>query len=568
MSRKIWKIKTVAGDAASHLAGQLELPTAIARVLVQRGFQDPDAAREFMNPRLASLADPCLLPDMGKAVERIWKSIRSGESITVFGDYDVDGVTAAALLLRVLSELGANAGGFVPDRMDEGYGLSPDALERCLEEQEPNLLISVDCGTNSVESIVSAQERGIDVVVTDHHVPAEKTAPAFALINPKLGCGGEHLSGVGVVFKLAHALVKSGREAGDKQAMETDLRRYLDIVALGTVADIVPLVGDNRIIVRHGLAQLENTHWAGMKALKRVAAIRGEPDTGQLGFQLGPRINAAGRIGEPMQAVRLLTTDDPDEAQRIAELLDRTNRERRSIEQEIADRAFAEIDTYFKADSHFGLVVAGEGWHPGVVGIVASRITNRYGRPAVVLGIEEDGSARGSCRSIEEFDMLAALQDCERYLTKFGGHRMAAGVEVESGALESFRDAFNLTAAAALKDIDLSPAQDIDAVVTPAELGWPFYESLRRLRPFGQDNAEPVWALKGMRPAAPPRVVGHKHLKLRLAAGNRVFDAIAFNCPLSSLPDGAVDAAFTLKENTWNGNTSLQLVIQDIRAAE
>lgn len=552
----------------AKLARQLDLPIAIARMLVLRGFHDSGAAEEFLNPRLADLADPCVLPAMAKAVERIWTAIEGAEAITVFGDYDVDGVTATALLVRMLSGLGANVETFVPDRLDEGYGLSTDALARCLSEQRPGLLISVDCGTNSVDSVVHARNQGVDVIVTDHHVPAGETAPAFAHINPKLGDCGEDLSGVGVAFKLAHALLKGGRERGKASASQIDLRQYLDIVALGTVADIVPLTGENRIIVRYGLRQLDSTRWVGMEALKEVASISGELNTGHLGFQLGPRINAAGRIGKPMQAVRLLTTDDPLEARNIAKLLDRNNRERRDIERKIAEAALDEIDSYFDPAKHFGLVVAGEGWHPGVVGIVASRVSNRYNRPAIVLGIEESGSARGSCRGIEEFDLLAGLHACERHLGKFGGHKMAAGLEVKPGELDAFKEAFNEAAAQMLRGIDLSPVQHVDAVVDPAELGWPFYEALRRLRPFGQDNPEPVWALKGAQVAGVPRVVGQKHLKLALVAAGKTFEAIAFNYPLASLPDGKIDVAFTLQQNNWNGNSSLQLQIKDIRPAE
>ncbi len=568
MSRKKWKIESADADAVAVLVSQLELPSSVARILVQRGYHDPVAAQEFLNPRLASLSDPFTLPDMETAVERIWTAIHGAEAITVFGDYDVDGVTSTALLIRVLSALGAAVNGFVPDRLDEGYGLSPDALERCIAEQKPRLIISVDCGTNSVGSVDAARSRGVDIIITDHHEPGEETASALALINPKLGCGGENLSGVGVVFKLVHALLKSGREDDRTSASQIDLRQYLDIVALGTVADIVPLVGENRTIVRHGLIQMASTRWIGMKALKEIAAINGELNTGHLGYQLGPRINAAGRIGEPMQAVRLLTTDDAAEARNIAGLLDRNNRERRNIERRIAEDALAEIDSYFDPDKDFGLVVAGEGWHPGVVGIVASRLSHHYNRPSIVMGIEEDGSARGSCRSIEQFDMLAGLQSCEQHLVKFGGHKMAAGLELRPGELEAFKRAFNTAAARMLLDVDLSPEQLVDAVVEYDELGWPFFESLRRLYPFGQDNPEPVLALKGVRAAEAPRVVGQKHLKLRLAAGNQTFDAIAFNYPLAQLPAGEMDVAFTLKENYWNGTSSLQLQIKDIRPAE
>ena len=568
MSMKNWNIRSADTAAVQSLADGMNLPQPIGHVLVSRGLRSAEEARDFLNPRLADLSDPFRLPDMDKAVDRIWRAIDGGEVITVFGDYDVDGVTSAALLLRILGALGAQVAGFIPDRLDEGYGLSLDAIQRCLTDQTPSLLVSVDCGTNSVTSIEYAQKNSVDVIVTDHHEPEDRLAPAFALINPKLGEGGENLSGVGVAFKLSHALIKAGREQAKASALGIDLRDYLDIVALGTVADIVPLVGENRIIVRHGLEQLGTTKWIGMESLKEVAGIAGELETYHLGFQLGPRINAAGRIGEPMQALRLLTTDDPLEARNIAKLLDRTNGERRDIEARMAEEAFAEIDGYFNPAQHFGLVVAREGWHPGVVGIVASRVSRHYNRPAIIMGIDEGGSARGSCRGIEDFDLLEALQTCESHLATYGGHKMAAGLEVKPGHLEAFREDFNAAAAVMLGSADLSPVQHVDAMVTADDINWAFFEKLKGLRPFGQDYPEPIWAMSGMAVQGAPRVVGQKHLKLVLAANERSFEAIAFNYPLASLPAGEIDVAFTLKQNSWKGNTSLQLQVQDIRVAK
>ena len=570
MPSKLWKVRPVDESVVESIAAQVKLPIPIARVLALRGFQGLEEIENFLNPRLANLADPMLLPDMETAVSRVWKAIDSGEAITVFGDYDVDGVTSSALLTRILAALGAKVQAFIPDRLDEGYGLSQEALDRCLAEHGSTLVITVDCGTSSVESIAHAQMQGVDVVVTDHHEPEKQTADAFALINPKLGTvpALANLSGVGVAFKLAHALVKTGRAQKKPSADNVDLRDYLDIVALGTVADIVPLVGENRIIVRHGLAQLGTSCWAGMEALKQVASVKGEPDTYHLGFQLGPRINAAGRIGQPMQALQLLVTDHAPEAQKIAKLLDETNVERRKIEQEMSDEAFAEIDAYFDPEKDFGLVVAREGWHPGVVGIVASRISRHYNRPAIVMGIEESGSARGSCRSIAEYNLLEGLQYCEEYLSRFGGHMMAAGLEVKPDALDDFKVKFNSAVQTALLNVDLAPVQQIDAVVAADELGWDFLSQLKRLQPFGQDNPEPVWALEGVRVSGLPRVVGKKHLKLSLVSSGLTFDAIAFGYPLEELPSGSLDIAFMLKENNWNGNSSLQLQIKDIRPAE
>lgn len=569
MTSRQWKIRSINEAAVQTITTQTDLPRPIAQILALRSLQTVEEIENYLNPRLAHLSDPFQLPDMEKATTRIWKAIDEKEIITVFGDYDVDGITSAALLTRILGVLGAHVKPFIPDRLDEGYGLSKEALDRCLSEHGSRVVITVDCGTNSVDTIAFANGKNVDVIVTDHHEPDVQTAPAFALINPKLGTIPlhENLSGVGVAFKMAHALVKTGRAQNKPAAATVDLRDYLDIAALGTVADIVPLVEENRIIVRHGLAQLRNSKWVGLEALKKVAKVKGELETYHLGFQLGPRINAAGRIGQPLQALRLLVTDDHSEAGNIAQLLDQNNRERQGIERKMADEAFAEIDAYFDPEIHFGLVVAREDWHPGVVGIVASRVSRHYNRPAIIMGIEENGSARGSCRSIDAYNMLDGLQACDKHLNKFGGHMMAAGLEVKPGALAGFKEDFNAAVSSTLMKVDLSPVQHIDAVVSADELDWSFLEQLKRLHPFGQANPEPVWALKNVRVSGSPRVLGEKHLKLNLVAEGDEFGAIAFNYALARLPEGDLDIAFILKENNWNGNTTLQLQVQDIRSA-
>jgi len=567
---RLWKLKPVDDLAVRKIADRTGLSAPLARVLTLRGHHALDEIETFLNPRLAGLSDPFLLPDMQKAVSRLWEAIDASETIVVFGDYDVDGVTATALLTRIFAALGANVKPFIPDRLDEGYGLSRDALRRCLEEHGATLVVTVDCGTNSADSVAHAQTKGVDVIVTDHHEPDGQTAAACALINPKLGAVSEleNLSGVGIAFKLSHAVLKAGRDAGKAVAGNVDLCDYLDFAALGTVADLVPLVDENRIIVRHGLAALNTTKWEGLRALKVVAGMHGEADTHHLGFQLGPRINAAGRIGQPMQALRLLTTNDPAEAREIADLLDRTNQERRKLERDMAEEAFAEVDAYFNPEKHFGLVVAREGWHPGVVGIVASRVSRHYNRPTIVMDINEDGSMRGSCRSIDEFDVLEGLRVCDRYLIKYGGHKMAAGVELAVDSLDAFKSAFNAAASSKLKVLDLAPVQHIDAEVSGDELDWKFFEQLKRLHPFGQDNPEPVWSLRGAGLSGRPRVVGQSHLKFSVVSNDRTFDAIAFNYSVEQLPEGRLDIAFALKENSWNGNSGLQLQVKDVRMAE
>lgn len=570
MLRK-WTLKPADEQLISALVGETGFSYGIARLLVLRGLSDAAEIEPFLSPRLSGLSDPYQLPDMQKAAERIWLAVHRGETITVFGDYDVDGVTSAALLTRLLRTIGAHVHAFIPDRLDEGYGLSREALERCLDEHGSKLVVTVDCGTNAVESVATAQEAGVDVIVTDHHEPNAATAAAFALVNPKLGDCEElkTLAGVGVAFKLAHGLIKYGREQGFAGVELVELRHYLDFAALGTVADIVPLKGENRIIVRHGLSQLDASRWEGMRALKNAAGVRGEANTYHLGFQMGPRINAAGRIGQPMEALRLLVTDDPAEAREIAITLSQTNTERQALERSMAEEAFAEIDAYFDPSTCFGLVVAREGWHPGVVGIVASRIARHYNRPAIVMGIDSgDGTVRGSCRSIGAFDLLEGLRNCDHLLEKYGGHKMAAGLTVKVNRVEEFKETFNRAAKQLLEGVDLTPSLTYDAEIPLEELGWPLWEQMCQLSPFGEDNPEPVWVVRGVSLAESPRVVGGQHLKFSVRNGGQLLDAIAFNFPLDALPTGRVDMAFSLKMNEWNGQVRLQLQVKALRAAE
>lgn len=568
MSR-LWKYKPVDSQRVDSVAEATCLSPLMARLLVLRGWDTPEAIEACLQPRLSDLSDPFLLPDLESAAARIWSAIDEGERIVVFGDYDVDGVTSAALMVRVLHALGGDVQPFIPDRLDEGYGLTREAFERCVVSLQPQLLVTVDCGSNSVESVERARALGIDVIVTDHHELEECIAPAYAVVNPKRGEVADlsALAGVGVAFKLCHGLLKLGRDAGRIEADSVDLRHYLDLVALGTVTDMVPLTGENRLLVHGGVKTLETTRWEGMRALKEVSGIRGTVETYHLGFQLGPRINAAGRIGQPMQALRLLTTSDRGEAREIAERLELRNQERRRMEQDLAEQAYAQIDADYDPERDYGLVVALEDAHPGVVGIVASRVSRHYNRPAIVLGIDPSGVVRGSCRSIEGFDLLEGLRACERYLTRFGGHTMAAGVGVEPGKVDLFRQAFNAVAKKILEGQDLRPAILIDADVVPEQIDWTFHQELTQLQPHGQDNPEPILALRDVELVGKAVVVGRDHLKMKLRRGEAVLEAIAFNYALEDLPEGPLDVAFVLKVNSWNGHRSLQLQVRDIRSA-
>ncbi len=564
---KHWKFKPCDEALTEQLFRGLEnLPKPLAALLAQRGCKTAAEAGLFMNPALSTLSDPFELPDMDKAAARIRRALAAGEKITVFGDYDVDGVCSTVLLVRVLRELGGNVSAYIPSRFDDGYGLSSDALAACLAEHKPSLIVTVDCGTNSVEAVEKARAGGVDVVITDHHEPDAQLAHAVAVVNPKLTPGhpGRILAGAGVAFKLCHALIKGGRDSGCAVSASIDLKKYLDFVAVATVTDMVPLLGENRVLVRGGLLALENSCWAGWNALKKLAGMTGKVETWHAGFALGPRINAAGRVGRPDAALELLLTDLPARADELAQLLDSANRERQAIEKDIVRDAIEEIDSYFDETKNFGLVIAREGWHTGVIGIVASRLTSRYGRPVAVIGMDGE-RGRGSCRSIDAFNILDGLNVCSGLLKQFGGHAMAAGLDIEERNLEAFKIRFNEAAIAQLQSADLRPVLEIDRAVTLDETDEALMDGLKRTGPFGQDNPEPVWAVCGVK-AIDSRILKEKHLKLTLSDGKTQREAIGFNLA-EKLPAGLIDIAFTLQENVWNGRTTLQLNIRDLRPA-
>lgn len=567
---KVWKTSPVDEAVASALVAALKLPRPAARLLASRGFTRPEDVDPFLKPKLSLVRDPFRLPAMDRAVVRIWKAIDAREKIVIYGDYDVDGITSTALLLTVFRALGADVAPFLPHRVDEGYGLSLDALARCVEEFGPSLIVTVDCGTGSAAAVERARELGIDVIVTDHHEPGDAVAKAVAVVNPKLGKHEEEktLAGVGVAFKLAYALLKTGRDAG-RANCSLDLRQHLDLVALGTVADIVPLHGENRTFVRHGLKALSDTNKIGLKTLMSVAGVQDIVDAYDIGFKLGPRLNAAGRLGDAIKSLDLLTTNDVGLAVALAEHLNNENKERQAVEAAIVEEAMAELDRTFDAAAHFGLVVARAGWHPGVIGIVASRITQRYGRPSIVIAMGE-GNGRGSCRSIEDFDIHAALTGCGDLLTKFGGHPMAAGLEIDSSRIDAFRDRFNRIAGETLAGRDLRPVQRVDVWLDSlSEANEQLIAFIEDARPFGVGNTTPVWGCRAVRLADEPRRVGNgQHLKLQFSQGGGRQGAVWFGAGERKLPSGVVDIAFQLRRNDFMGRASVDLHIQDMRSAE
>lgn len=567
---KRWQ--TVAADdgLARELAAGTGMPFALARVLAARGVVSPAQIDRFLRPRLSDLADPFDLPDMAAAADRVWRALEANEPIAVYGDYDVDGVTSAALLVLVLRALGARVAVSLPNRIDEGYGLSLESLERCLATHGPRLIITVDCGTGSRDAVDRARQAGVDVVVTDHHEIGPTLAEAVAVVNPKRGsnAGQRMLSGVGVAFKLCHALLKAGRERGHAAA-NLDLREHLDLVALGTVADVVPVLGENRILIRHGLACLNGRSRPGLRALAEVAGASGELGAYHVGFVLGPRLNAAGRLGHAEAALELLLSGQDDHARGVAVTLDEANRERKRLETEILEESIRRVEATFRPDSHFAVVVGERGWHVGVVGIVAARLVARYGRPAVVVGFDDSGMGRGSCRSIDGLDLVAALEACSGHLHKHGGHARAAGLELHEDAFEQFRQAFHGACATALKGRDLRPQLRIDAWVTLDEVMHPgFMGTLAQLAPFGEQHPEPVWAVRDVPVAGVVREVGEGHLKFAVSAGSRRMEAIAFGMAgRAARPEGRIDVAFTLRKNAYMGREALQMHVVDFRPA-
>jgi single-stranded-DNA-specific exonuclease len=567
MTTRRWVEATVDEVAAERLAGALRLHPLAARVLAARGHGDPVAATAFLEAKLADLPDPFRMKGMRAAVDRIARALGAGERIACYGDYDADGVTSTVLLAGFLRAAGGEVVTYTPHRLTEGYGLNLEAVAR-LAAQGVKLLVTLDCGITSVEEVRAATAAGVETVVVDHHTVPVELPQAAAILNPhQPGCGypSKDLAAVGVTFALIMALRKALREAGrfGAERPEPNLREALDLVALGTVADVVPLVGANRVLVKWGLEELSRTKRPGLKALKRVAGIaEGTPvGAGQVGFRLAPRINAAGRLDDAGRGVRLLLTADAREAASLAEELDRENQARQEIERSILEEALADAGARVEAGVR-GLVLHRPGWHPGVVGIVASRIVERFHRPAVLVGAL-DGVGKGSGRSIEAFHLHDALSACAEHLIRFGGHRHAAGVTIDPGAVPAFREAFEAHAARVLAPEDLVPRCRIDGWVAPSDVGERAATDLARLAPFGAGNPEPIWALRG--PAARARTLGAegRHLKLQLAAG---VDTIGFGMGdrLASCA-GEIEAAFTMGFDEWDGVRRVQLKLKDLR---
>lgn len=567
MKRWVVSAESRGGQAAGVIAG---VPPLLGRLLARRGIRTAPDADRFLRPRFSDLSDPFLLPGMHDAVRRIWRAIRGGELIVVYGDYDVDGITSTALMVEVLGALGARVSAYLPSRLEDGYGLGVQALQRCLERFRPGLILTTDCGTGSAEAVEFARGSGVDVVVTDHHEIGDVIAAAVAVVNPKIGGGaaGQALAGVGVAFKVCHALLKEGREMGFEGVAAVDLRRHLDLVALGTIADVVPLQGENRILATHGLARLNKRDRKGVAVLGEVAGALGEIGTYHVAFVLGPRLNAAGRLGTADSALELLLTREEPRARTLAQALDGLNHERKRIEREIIEQIEGGLGGAFNPLTEKCIVVGGRGWHLGVIGVVASRLSTRYGRPAIVVGFDEHGVGRGSCRSVDGVDLLHGLKQCDPLVRRYGGHAMAAGMEIHRDQFESFQEAFHRFCAGTLRERELAPVLCLEEWVGMADLQEPdFLRVLEMMAPFGEGNPEPFWGMRGVTLSGPARVVGNAHLKMTLVSGSRSCEAIGFHMADRIVPEEPIDIVFTVRRNQYMGRSSLQLQLQDFRPA-
>jgi single-stranded-DNA-specific exonuclease len=569
IQKKQWLIKEQNPQLTKTFSQSLNISPIIAQLLINRGLTTVEQADYFLSATLKDLYSPFLMKDMDRAVHRIITALNKQEKICIYGDYDVDGITATAILILFLRELGADVFFFLPDRLQEGYGLDIEALNN-IRNQGTSLLISVDCGISDCAAVQHAQETNLNIIITDHHQPPAILPPAHAILNPKQpGCAFpfKELAGVGVAFNLIMALRKTLREHGHwGHDQVPNLRQYLDLVALGTVGDIVPLIDENRILVKIGLEVLSKSDRAGIRALKGVSAVPEGSATGDMvTYRLAPRINACGRISTATTAVQLLLTGDHLEAQRLAKLLNEENSRRQQIEKVIT----AEARTMLNNDESrtMPIILSSPRWHPGVIGICASRLVEEYYRPTVLIAIDKKtGECRGSARSIQGFDLYSALKQCEAELMAFGGHKYAAGLSIAAGGIPAFAKKFNQIVNDALCTTECTPSMEIDAQIPLSMLTNDLIEDMEKLAPFGACNPEPVFCSNDLKYFS-AMVVGSGHLKLRIKEDGCFYDAIGFNMATRhNANDEEIRLAFVPQFNEWQGIKSIQLKLKDIQA--
>jgi len=562
--RKRWLVKKADRGVLNLLVRELEISPIVAQLLVNRSIVDPGEAHKFLNCELSNLHDPYLFKGMKGAVSRIGRALSKGEKILVYGDYDVDGITSVALLSSVLSGLGGNVLEYIPNRIEEGYGLNLEAC-RFAHKKRVKLIITVDCGINALREVDYLNSLGIDAIVVDHHeVHVNGLPDACAVINPlqkECGYPFKHLAGVGLAFKLAQALLNQPPQK---------LKYLLDLVALGTVSDIVPQLGENRILTKHGLKVLNERNRTGLKELIKVSGLSGRDiSSGHIGYMLGPRINASGRIGSPKIALRLLVTDRWDEAGELAQILDRENKNRQRIENSILKEALQKIQREINFKEHKTIVLSDSGWHPGVIGIVASRLVDKFYRPTAVISVKHE-TGRGSARSISDFNLFDALCECKRYLEEFGGHKAACGFSIRKKDIDKFRSLFNEVADKRLLPEHLLPKLEADMDIPLNNLSERLIYDIDRLAPHGPKNPSPVFISRRIKLKNAPRAIGRNGMKFWITDGKITCEAVAFGMSegfFNVLKDDAFDVAYFPSVNTYKGLRSIKLDLEDLRAS-
>ncbi|KAA3616434.1 MAG: single-stranded-DNA-specific exonuclease RecJ [Calditrichaeota bacterium] len=552
-------------DLINKLSQELTLPPILSNILYHRGIETLDDAKVFFRSGLEDLYDPFLMLGMEAGVERILKALKNKENILIYGDYDVDGITSTAMLVSIFRKLGHDVHYFIPNRLVDGYGLSRGGIEHA-QSLNIDLIITVDCGITAVDEVKYARESGIDVIVSDHHQTANELPDAVAVLDPKQpDCPYpfKELAGVGVAFKLMQGVIQ-------KSEIEPDfIFPFLDFVAIGSSADIVPLMDENRILTRAGLEQLNRTENLGLKSLLRNTNLLGKTlGTGQIIFVMAPRINAVGRMGDAMKAVRMLTSSDADEAQEIANLLEQSNQERRSIDEQTFNEAIDMVEKECDPENDSFFVLSSEKWHQGVIGIVASRLVERYYRPTVMISTD-NGVGKGSARSIHGFDVYEALESCNDLMLAFGGHKYAAGLSINSDEINELRDRLNGYAEEKLTEDMLVPLLSVSGEIRLPEIDSKFMQVLKMMAPFGPQNPRPVFSSKGIKIVGSASIVGNNHLRFRASQDNVAIDAIGFNLGglLHRLRGNTddIEIAYYIEENEWQGRISTQLRIRDIR---
>ena len=557
-----------------EIASRLRVSHLLAQVLINRGVVDVSSAKDFLQPQINSLGDPSQLPDIEKASVRICEAVRNREKIVIYGDYDVDGLTATALMYRCLKLVGAHVDYYIPERLEEGYGLNADAIKK-IRDSGTNVILTVDCGINACQETEVARSCGMDLIITDHHQPGQKIPGAYAVINPKLNESksfSKNLSGVGIAFKLAWAI---GQCFSPQKKVSQEFKEFLlnavGLVALGTIADVVPLTGENRILAKYGLGALQGTEIPGLRALLDVADLsHTNLDAFHVGYRLGPRLNAPGRIGNAGIVVEMLTTDCKERAAEIANFLEKENKRRQDIQVDIMESARKKVVNEVNLDDAKAIVLANQGWHPGVIGIIASKIVEEFNRPTVMIAIT-DAVGHGSARSLPSFHILEALECCRSRLLSVGGHAQAAGLKIHQDNIDDFRDMFNRTTSLRLTKTDLEPVLNIDAEVTLSMLSKGLVAELVRLGPHGEGNPVPLFAASKLKIVGQPRRIGSKgqHLSFYAKQGDVALRAVAFGMgdTLDRLKQNGntCSMAFALKINNWMNNENLELEIKDIK---